>query len=201
MARIADPLLADRRRRQIMDAGIACFRRRGFHQTSMQEICAEAGISAGALYRYFASKTDIIAAIAEELHAEGDTAFLNAAQEIGFLKALEQTAADAYQRFSAGDGALFADVVAESIRDEAISSSLKAIAERSASLLAQAITSAQARGEVDRRLDPLSTAHILAALIEGIALRHAFLRDADADAAAAEFRLVAERFLSPRHEA
>ncbi|HVK80674.1 MAG TPA: helix-turn-helix domain-containing protein, partial [Verrucomicrobiae bacterium] len=79
MARIADPLLADRRRRQIMDAAIVCFRRRGFHQASMQEICAEAGISAGALYRYFGSKADIIGAIAEESRAEGDEAFLRAA--------------------------------------------------------------------------------------------------------------------------
>ena len=48
MSRLANPELAERRRRQILDAALACFRRRGFHQTSMSEICTEADISAGA---------------------------------------------------------------------------------------------------------------------------------------------------------
>src|SRR5262249_31525834 len=72
MARLADPMLAERRRSQILEAALACFRRRGFHQATMQEICAEAGISPGALYRYFGSKSDIIAAIAEEERGEAD---------------------------------------------------------------------------------------------------------------------------------
>ena len=66
MSRLADPLLAERRRRQILDAAMVCFRRRGFHQATMQEICSEAGISPGALYRYFGSKSEIIAAIASD---------------------------------------------------------------------------------------------------------------------------------------
>ena len=44
---------------------MACFARSGFHKASMQDICAEAGMSAGNLYRYFRSKEAIIAAIAE----------------------------------------------------------------------------------------------------------------------------------------
>lgn len=200
MARTADPLLADRRRRQIMDAAIACFRRRGFHQTSMQEICAEAAISAGALYRYFASKTEIIAAIAEEMHAESDDAFVRAAEEIGFLPALELAAASTFSRMLEGEGALFAEVLAEAIRDEAISLSLRSIATRTVDVFATAVESAQARGEIDRKLDPLATANTLLALIEGISLRQAFLRQLNAGAALTEFCLVAERFLSPSHE-
>ncbi|MFI0354669.1 TetR/AcrR family transcriptional regulator [Actinomadura sp. 9N407] len=53
----------ERRRRQILDAARACFIRNGVHATSMQDIFAEAGLSAGAVYRYFKSKTDIIEAI------------------------------------------------------------------------------------------------------------------------------------------
>lgn len=200
MARIADPQLADRRRRQILDAGVTCFRRRGFHQTTMQEICAEAGISAGALYRYFAGKTDLIAAIAEELHAENDNALLRASEEVGFMPALEALAADAYLRFSEGEAALFADVLAESMRDEAIAASLRPIVLRGADTFAEAMKRAQARGEVDPTLDPHQTANVIAGLIQGIGLRRAFLRQLDAEAALAEFRLAAERLLSPRHE-
>src|ERR1700733_1637840 len=42
------------------------FLRDGFHATSMQDLFAEAGLSSGAVYSYFASKDDVIAAIAEQ---------------------------------------------------------------------------------------------------------------------------------------
>jgi hypothetical protein len=63
-----------------------------------------------------------------------------------------------------------------------------------------AIKAAQARAEVDRSLDAFATANVLFAAMEGIALRRAFLRDIDPDAAVSEFRTLAERYLSPRHE-
>jgi AcrR family transcriptional regulator len=59
----------DRRRRQILDAAMACFDRHGLHATTTDEIVAEAGLSAGAIYRYFDSKDAIIEAVAAERHA------------------------------------------------------------------------------------------------------------------------------------
>jgi AcrR family transcriptional regulator len=56
----------DARRDQILNAARRCFLRDGFHATSMQDLFAEAGLSSGAVYRYFASKDDVIIAIAEE---------------------------------------------------------------------------------------------------------------------------------------
>ena len=53
------------RRAHILDAAELCFARSGFHRTSMQDICKQAGVSAGALYVYFASKEALIAGIAE----------------------------------------------------------------------------------------------------------------------------------------
>jgi|SRR5579863_2001937 len=56
----------DARREQILAAARRCFLRDGFHATSMQDLFAEAGLSSGAVYSYFASKDDVIEAIAEE---------------------------------------------------------------------------------------------------------------------------------------
>lgn len=53
------------RREAILNAAERCFARSGFHRTTMQDICSEAGVSAGALYVYFKSKEDLIAGIAE----------------------------------------------------------------------------------------------------------------------------------------
>ena len=56
----------DARRDQILSAARRCFLRDGFHATSMQDLFGESGLSAGAVYRYFASKDDVILAIAED---------------------------------------------------------------------------------------------------------------------------------------
>src|SRR5438128_8006512 len=53
------------RKTQILDAALVCFAKRGFHQTSMHDISAEAGISVGLIYRYFENKEDVISAMAD----------------------------------------------------------------------------------------------------------------------------------------
>ena len=68
MPRVTSEYLG-RRRDQILAAALRCFAREGFHRTTMQDIVAESGLSPGALYRYFASKEELIAAIATRHHA------------------------------------------------------------------------------------------------------------------------------------
>ncbi|GIE99158.1 TetR/AcrR family transcriptional regulator [Paractinoplanes rishiriensis] len=58
-----DHLLA--RREQILTAARTCFLAKGLHNTSMQDLIQEAGLSVGAVYRYFKSKNEIINAIAD----------------------------------------------------------------------------------------------------------------------------------------
>lgn len=64
MARVTEAHV-EARRNQILDAAWSCFAKRGFHQTTMQDIATDAGISAGAIYRYYASKEAVLAAITE----------------------------------------------------------------------------------------------------------------------------------------
>ncbi|MFD8472699.1 TetR/AcrR family transcriptional regulator [Streptomyces globisporus] len=79
MARVSQEHL-DARRRQILDGAARCFARNGFHGTSMQGVLKEVGLSAGAVYRYFSGKEDIIAAITEETFAVIRGAFEEAAR-------------------------------------------------------------------------------------------------------------------------
>jgi AcrR family transcriptional regulator len=62
MPRVSEAHLAARRQ-QILDAATRCFARNGIHQTSMQDVIKEAGLSVGAFYRYFSSKAELIQAI------------------------------------------------------------------------------------------------------------------------------------------
>ncbi|GKQ35412.1 TetR/AcrR family transcriptional regulator [Streptomyces sp. A012304] len=78
MARVSQAHL-DARRRQILDAAALCFARNGFHATSMQDVLKEADLSAGAVYRYFSGKEELIAAIVSEVLGEVRSAFETAA--------------------------------------------------------------------------------------------------------------------------
>ncbi|MFI6130429.1 TetR/AcrR family transcriptional regulator [Micromonospora sp. NPDC051141] len=74
MPRVSEQHLAARRQ-QILDAARRCFLRDGFHQTSMQDVIREAGLSVGAVYRYFPSKNDLITAIAQAVVGTADENF------------------------------------------------------------------------------------------------------------------------------
>ncbi|MFE5915191.1 TetR/AcrR family transcriptional regulator [Streptomyces wedmorensis] len=79
MARVSQEHL-DARRRQILDGAARCFARTGFHATSMQDVLAEVGLSAGAVYRYFRGKEELIAAIATEAFTAIRAAFEEASR-------------------------------------------------------------------------------------------------------------------------
>ena len=52
----------EERRKQILDAAVRGFSRRGLHQTTIEDIRLEAELSRGAVYHYFKTKEDIILA-------------------------------------------------------------------------------------------------------------------------------------------
>ena len=76
------------RQAQILDAAWRCFHRDGVQGTTMEQIIAASGLSASAMYRYFAGKDDIIVA------AMG--------QSLGSLAAKLQPLLDAPERVGVG---------------------------------------------------------------------------------------------------
>ena len=59
-----------RTRRALLDAARALFAEKGFAGTGREEIAQRAGVTRGALYHHFASKTAVAAAVVEELEGE-----------------------------------------------------------------------------------------------------------------------------------
>ena len=55
------------KRREIAEAALRAFRRKGFQGTSMADIIAESGLSAGAIYGHYASKSDIVLEVATQV--------------------------------------------------------------------------------------------------------------------------------------
>jgi AcrR family transcriptional regulator len=56
------PDIAAERRTQIIEAALACFTRKGYNNTTMDDIVAESGLSKGSLYWYFKSKDELFEA-------------------------------------------------------------------------------------------------------------------------------------------
>lgn len=90
------------RRADILDAARIVFVRKGFDRATMQDVASQVGLSAGALYRYFADKDALIGAVFEECEGETRQLFAQAAAAGAGrpLHALEQSGRLAWQQFA-----------------------------------------------------------------------------------------------------
>jgi TetR/AcrR family transcriptional regulator, cholesterol catabolism regulator len=57
----------DRRRQAVVYQAARAFAKRGYDQTTMQELAATMGLATGALYHYFGGKEDLLVAICDQL--------------------------------------------------------------------------------------------------------------------------------------
>jgi AcrR family transcriptional regulator len=56
----------EEKRRQLLDAAVRVFARKGFHASRVGDIAEEAGVAHGLLYHYFRSKDQVLEAVFEE---------------------------------------------------------------------------------------------------------------------------------------
>jgi AcrR family transcriptional regulator len=167
MPRVSDAHVTARRL-QILDAARDCFSRDGFHRTSMADVFEASGLSAGAVYHYFRSKDELIAAIVSEAG--------------GGLRALTETILSADPLPDLADGLLalleFVDAQArdggrlrialqvwsEAARDE----TLRAQVAEAYSGLREALVELARRNQRQGRLDPQADAEALGRLLFGL---------------------------------
>ncbi len=168
--RVRDEAKAEVRRREILEAAAACFVRRGFHQTTMNEICAEADISPGGLYRYFESKEEIVVAIAEA--DRSDTHRL-----LGIMDGSDDVVEGLIAVFrlmipAVADpdyGRLGLEVTAEAARNPKVGVLFTRNQVEVRNRLAVALGKGQSMGQVDKTLDPSAAAEVLLSIIDGLA--------------------------------
>lgn len=87
MARKVSKEGTQKRKEQILKAAGKCFSRKGFHQSSMTDICREAGLSPGTVYHYFGSKEEMIVHFAEQQFIEAQQ-FVEALEYVDSLEGL-----------------------------------------------------------------------------------------------------------------
>jgi AcrR family transcriptional regulator len=175
----------DARRRQILDAAIVCFARDGFHRATMQDICREAQLSPGAIYRYFSSTDDLVEAIADERHAR-EAEFAAGARDIGegaqALRALGRvffsSLADPDERRRRKLGV---QVWAEALLNPALHKLVMRGIDLPLTVIPQLVREGQESGELDRSLDPDAVARVMLAMWQGFILQQAWDERVDVD--------------------
>ena len=170
MRRVNVQLQSDRRA-EILAAAERCFVKSGFHQASMQEICIEAGMSPGNLYRYFPSKEAIIAGIAERNRAEAAESFAVVGQAPDFFTGLAAVARHHLVESTAEEVALCAEIMAESRRNPEVHRVFQDIEADIKARLVGMLRHAAEQGEISRDLVFVGAAVVLMAIGDGISWR------------------------------
>ena len=172
--RVSEAHLAARRQ-QILTAARACFLRNGFHQTSMQDVIREAGLSVGAVYRYFPSKNDLITELAESI--VGNVAAL--LEELSLQEPpptpeeVMEFATDVVTKETGPDGSLrlALQVWSEALRDPTLAAFVKTVYGRIRAALTTLMRRSHAAGHLPPDADPEAVAVVLFSLMPGYALQ------------------------------
>ncbi|MGG6895205.1 MULTISPECIES: TetR/AcrR family transcriptional regulator [Rhizobium] len=153
----------------ILEAAKICFARTGFHRTSTEAICGEAGVSSGKLFHYFPNKKAIILAVVHEQTSQTATYIGELLQQadlaaalLDFFDVVLHLAADALER------RLILEIAAEATRDEDVGA-LNAAGDR---LLRDGLTAllsgAAERGQVKLMVPLEHAVRFLMIVIDGI---------------------------------
>ena len=186
------------RRDEILEAAERCFVRSGFHQTSMQEICAEAGMSAGNLYRYFPSKEALIAGIAERDRAELAQDFARADLSRGLFAVIEGMMHHHFSVRPVEEVLLCTEVMAEARRNPEIARISRAFDTDVRRWLLDMFRAAAEQGDIPKDADFESAVDMLMLIADGMWWRRALDPNFKADTMIPVFMDVARHLLRSR---
>jgi AcrR family transcriptional regulator len=175
--RRANAQLKSDRRDEILAAAQRCFARAGFHGASMQDICAEAGMSPGNLYRYFPSKEALIAGIAERDRAEVAQEFASADLSRGLFAVIEGMAQHHFAEKPDEQVALCTEISAEARRNPEIARISTAFDADVRRWLTSLFRAAAARGDIPGDVDFDGVVTMLMIIADGVWWRRALDRD------------------------
>jgi AcrR family transcriptional regulator len=196
--RRANPRQQLDRRGDILAAAQRCFVRSGFHGASMQEICAEAGMSPGNLYRYFPSKEALVAGIAERDRAEVAQDFARADLSQGLFAVLEGMARHHFAVRPDEQVLLCTEVMAESRRNPDIARISAAFDADVKAWLKGLLGSAAERGDIPGDIDFDGVVTMLMIIADGVWWRRALDRNFDPEAMVPIFMDIARHMLRSR---
>lgn len=180
--RTANTQLQADRRNAILDAARRCFVRSGFHAASMQEICAEAGMSPGNLYRYFESKEALIAGISLRDQAEVAAEFAAVDLAQGLFTVLEGLAHHHFSERPDEQVLMCTEVMAQARRHPEIGDILQNFHADIRRWLRDMLETGITRGDIPADVDIEPVITMLMLIADGVWWQRALQKDFDAKA-------------------
>src|SRR5438477_9652838 len=158
---------------QILDAALVCFAQRGFHQTSMHDISAEAGISVGLIYRYFANKEAVIAAMADRHKTEIQDLLDRAREAASLFESLEIIfTAHCCENSPKVQSAFVVDLYAEASRNPPVADLVRDVLQTAMDGVTDLIArSPEAESSAAHGLKPNELAELIFAVARGMLMR------------------------------
>jgi AcrR family transcriptional regulator len=196
--RRANAQLQSDRRDEILAAAQRCFVRAGFHGASMQDICAEAGMSPGNLYRYFPSKEAIIAGIAERDRGEVAQQFANADLSQGLFAVLEGMVRHYFGDYPRERVLLCTEIMSEARRNPEIARISASFDADVRKWLLDLLRAAVASGDIPGDVDLEGAVTMLMLIVDGVWWRRALDSQFDAAAVVPIFMDTARHLLRAR---
>jgi AcrR family transcriptional regulator len=190
----------DARRRGILDAAITCFERRGLHGTTTDDIAAEAGLSNGALYRWFDGKAAIVEAIAAERHAQERALLETALRDPDPRRAVHDYLVTFFGWLTDPDELrrrrVNVHVWAEALADDRLAAIVRegVAPTRDAE---RALEAAVASGVLPAHVDAVAMVQVILALMQGFVLQAAWDPTLDVGRYAAVCTAVVDAYFSP----
>jgi TetR/AcrR family transcriptional regulator, repressor for uid operon len=164
------------RRTQILDAALVCFAKRGFHQASMHDISAEAGISVGLIYRYFENKDAVISAMADQHKQKIQKVLEDARQAPSLLESLEILfTAHCCENEQRVTSAFVVDLFAEASRNPRVAELVRDVCETTMNGVTDLIERSP-EGKASN-LMPRELAELIFAVSDGMLMRDVLLPD------------------------
>jgi AcrR family transcriptional regulator len=197
-AAVKPPRAKSDRRSEILAAAQRSFVRSGFHGASMQDICNEAGMSPGNLYRYFPSKEALMAGIAERDRAEVAQEFASADLSKGFFAVLEGMAYHHFSERPDEQVKLCTEIMSEARRNPEIARISAAFDADVKKWLIDLLRAGGDRGDIARDLDLDAAATMLMVIADGVWWRRALDPAFDAKALLPIFMDITRHMLGSR---
>jgi TetR/AcrR family transcriptional regulator, repressor for uid operon len=165
----------------------------------MHDICREAAMSPGALYRYFPSKEALIEAIAERdrINDLRNLAKIGAGPTLidGFVNSVMNHFKDHHAR---GMGPLFTEIRAESMRNETVAACCQKTEGEFIKIFNAFLSHAKASGQIDPVAEIEAIVPMMMALGEGMMLSDVIGQGVDPVSVEKILRAMAEAILRPR---
>ncbi|HLG82495.1 MAG TPA: TetR family transcriptional regulator [Bradyrhizobium sp.] len=163
------------RREQVLQAAETCFARQGFHQTTIQDVIRESGLSAGCIYSYFGSKEELIQAIGEDRHTRDSALLAVKDKETDPLESLRTIAraflGDLQKEQGLRTRRVALQLWAEALRDEVVREQVTSGIRKPIAIIAKVLRHGQRLGVIDRAINPQTIARTMVSMFQGMVLQ------------------------------